>query len=128
MLNNSTAALEMPPLGSSTVPVLNPLTRIWRLLDGNLTLNKCFPEFIKLAEIAMIHVLGSVEDERTFSSLNFLKDRLWNRLDMHSRSLLACMVNKYTKWKIFHMMLVLSNGFSRQRFIAMGCLPSLCDR
>jgi hypothetical protein len=85
MLNNSTAALEMPPLGSSTVPVLNPLTRIWRLLDGNLTLNKCFPEFIKLAEIAMIHVLGSVEDERTFSSLNFLKDRLWNRLDMHQQ-------------------------------------------
>jgi hypothetical protein len=36
-----------------------------------------------VAEIGMIHVLGSVEDERTFSSLNFLKDRLQNRLDEH---------------------------------------------
>jgi hypothetical protein len=33
-----------------------------------------------LAEIAMVHVLGSVEDERCFSSLTFLKDRLRNRL------------------------------------------------
>ena len=31
----------------------------------------------------MIHVLGSVEDKRTFSALNFLKDRLRNRLDEH---------------------------------------------
>jgi hypothetical protein len=31
----------------------------------------------------MIHILGSVEDERTFSSLNFLKDRFQNRLDQH---------------------------------------------
>jgi hypothetical protein len=28
-------------------------------------LSKCFPEFIKLAEIAIIHILGSVENERT---------------------------------------------------------------
>jgi hypothetical protein len=83
MINNSAAALEMPPLGSSALLLINPLTKIWRVLDGNSTLNKCFPEFFKLTEIAMIHVLGSVEDERTFSSLNFLKDRLRNRLDQH---------------------------------------------
>jgi hypothetical protein len=28
MLNNSAAALEMPSLGSSIVPLLNPLTRL----------------------------------------------------------------------------------------------------
>lgn len=31
----------------------------------------------------MNHVLDSVEDERAFSSLTFLKDRLKNRLDNH---------------------------------------------
>jgi len=29
----------------------------------------------------MIHVLGSVEDERCFSALNFFKDKVKNRLD-----------------------------------------------
>ena len=43
MINKSTAALEMPPLGSSRVLLINPLTKIWRVLDGNSTLNKCFP-------------------------------------------------------------------------------------
>lgn len=40
-----------------------------------------FQEYVKLAKIAMVQVLGSVEDERTFSSLSFLKDKLRNRLD-----------------------------------------------
>ena len=37
----------------------------------------------KLAEIAMCAVLGSVEDERTFSSLGFMKSKVRNRLGGH---------------------------------------------
>jgi hypothetical protein len=40
-------------------------------------------EYIKLAEIAVVLVLGSVEDERTFSTLSFMKDKLRNRLQTH---------------------------------------------
>jgi hypothetical protein len=40
-------------------------------------------EFVKLAEIAAVQVLGSVEDERTFSTLTFMKTKLQNRLDGH---------------------------------------------
>jgi hypothetical protein len=36
---------------------------------------------MRLAEIANTTVLGSVEDERTFSSLKFIKSRLKNRLE-----------------------------------------------
>jgi hypothetical protein len=50
------------------------------LLDANTALVATFPKYIKLAEVAMVHVLGSVEDERSFSSLTFLKDKLQNRL------------------------------------------------
>jgi hypothetical protein len=39
------------------------------------------PKYLKLAEIGCAFVLGSVEDERTFSSLKFLKSRLRNRLE-----------------------------------------------
>lgn len=42
---------------------------------------KTFGEYLKLAQIAMIHVLGSMEDECIFLTLNFLKDRLRNILD-----------------------------------------------
>jgi hypothetical protein len=73
MTSNCHAVLE-PPYD------VNPLTRLWRILDANRALAAQFPEYIKLAEIAMVHVLGSVEDERCFSSLTFLKDRLRNRL------------------------------------------------
>jgi hypothetical protein len=36
-------------------------------------------EYIKLCEIAVTVVLGSVEDERTFSTLGFMKSKLRNR-------------------------------------------------
>jgi hypothetical protein len=65
MISNSMAMLE-PPFD------LNPLTRLWRMLDANTALVGEVSEYIKLAQLAMVHVLGSVEDERCFSSLTFL--------------------------------------------------------
>ena len=54
----------------------NPLTKLWRSVAcNNRALVSYFPEFVKLAEIAIVQLLGSVEDERTFSSLSFLKDK-----------------------------------------------------
>jgi hypothetical protein len=40
-------------------------------------------EYVKLAEIGSVLVLGSVEDERCFSSLKFLKSYQRNRLGKH---------------------------------------------
>jgi hypothetical protein len=73
MISNCYAMLE-PPFDT------NPLARLWRMLDANTALASQFSEYIKLAQIAMVHVLGSVEDERCFLSLKFVKDRLRNRL------------------------------------------------
>lgn len=80
MVSNSMAMLE-PPFH------MNPLTRLWRTLDANIALARQFPKYIKLAQLAIIHVLGSVEDERCFSSLTFLKDKLRNRLASNHHSL-----------------------------------------
>jgi len=63
--------------------VVNPLTVLWRQLDVATCLTGEFFEFFKLAEMALVHVLGSVEDERTFSVLNFLKSKLKNNLEDH---------------------------------------------
>lgn len=67
---NGQVAMKLPPLGN-IVEFVCPLTKVWRTLDASTTLAKKFGEYVKLAEIAMTHVLGLVEDERVFSSLTF---------------------------------------------------------
>jgi hypothetical protein len=65
------------------VKTLNPLTKLWRVVDTSSMLRHGLSEYLKLAEIATVLVLGSVEDERTFSTLSFMKDKLCNRLQTH---------------------------------------------
>jgi hypothetical protein len=73
MVSNAMYAME-PPFNT------NPLTKLWRSLDANMALVAQFPEYLKLVQIAMVHVLGSIEDVRVFFLLTFLKDKLRNRL------------------------------------------------
>ncbi len=40
-------------------------------------------EYLKLVELVIIMVLGNVEDERTFSIINFMKSKLCNCLIVH---------------------------------------------
>ena len=72
----------------------NPLTKLWKSLACNKALISNFSEFAKLVEIAIVQVLGSIEDERTFSSLSFLKDKTRNRLD---NSYLALVVGMHAQ-------------------------------
>jgi len=66
MMSNSARVMELPFH-------VNPVTKLWNLMCANFHTQCLFSKYMKLAEIAMVHVLGSVEDERTFSSLAFLK-------------------------------------------------------
>jgi hypothetical protein len=40
-------------------------------------------EFIKLAEIAIVQIIGLVEDECTLNTLSFMKPKFKNRLTNH---------------------------------------------
>jgi hypothetical protein len=40
-------------------------------------------EFFRPVELVIVMVLGSVEDENTFSTLTFMKSKLRNRLTTH---------------------------------------------
>jgi hypothetical protein len=42
-----------------------------------------FSKYNKLAKIAMVQVLGSVEDEKTFNNLSLMKNKLHNQLPIH---------------------------------------------
>jgi hypothetical protein len=62
---------------------INPLTKLWRVINTSSMLRHGLSKNIKLAEIATVLVLGSMEDERTFSTLSFMKDKLRNHLQTH---------------------------------------------
>ena len=95
MVANSPWAMEPPTIGlDASKPLLNPVTKLWRRLDANSTLLTSFPEYIKLAQITLIHLLGSVEDKRAFSSVTLLKNKVQNRLDGEHLSLVIRMYNQ----------------------------------
>jgi hypothetical protein len=63
--------------------IINPLTSIWLVINASQLLFHYFLEFLKLVEIAMVHVLGFVEDKHWSSYVSFLKTKLHNCLDPH---------------------------------------------
>jgi hypothetical protein len=76
---------------------VNPVTRMWRSVEANTFLRHSLSEYIKVAELAVVMVLGSVQDERTFSTLTFMKNKLRNRLTTHLELVVGMkMQNFYT--------------------------------
>ena len=57
------------------------ITRLWTKLSGSQFLLQSMSEYFKLVDLCQTMILGSVEDERMFSALSFLKSKLRNRLD-----------------------------------------------
>jgi hypothetical protein len=56
----------------------NPLTKLWRQLATNNTSVVRFFEFMKLVKLVIVQVIRSVEDEKIYSTLSFMKSMLWN--------------------------------------------------
>jgi hypothetical protein len=94
MKNNSKATME-PPFD------LNSLTQIWRTLDAFRVLTHFFPKHLKLAEMTIVHILGSVENEKCFSSLAFLKNKLRATLGPHLPLVVGMYSQKFFYFKKF---------------------------
>ena len=62
---------------------VNPVTKLWEKVGQNGLMLSRLSEFFKLVNIAIYSVLGSVKDERTFSTLGFMKSKVRNRLGGH---------------------------------------------
>jgi hypothetical protein len=63
--NVAQAMVEVMALASNKVnpTIINPLTRMWQVIHASQLLSNAFPKYLKVVEIAMVHVLGFVEDE-----------------------------------------------------------------
>ena len=88
MKANAEAACS-PPLS------VNPVVKLWNTLSQSRHLQKLISEYFKLAEIGCCLVLGSVEDERCFSTLKFLKSCHRNRLEKHLPLVVRMFGQKY---------------------------------
>ncbi len=56
---------------------------MWHLVAASQILVSSFPEYVKFVELAMIHIIGIVEDEKCFSTLAFMKSKLHNKITTH---------------------------------------------
>jgi len=55
---------------------VNPVSRLWKKLFLNALLCVQLVEFIKVAKLVVVQIMGSGEDENTFSTLTFMKTKL----------------------------------------------------
>jgi hypothetical protein len=70
-------------------------TRLWIKLAESEILIDSISEFFKLADLCLTMILGSVEDERVFSALGFLKSKLRNKLDKNLENCLRLYTSRY---------------------------------
>jgi hypothetical protein len=58
----------------------NLVTKLWhQLVTNNLMLIHAF-KFMKFALLTIVQIIGNVEDEKTLSTLTFMKFKLWDWL------------------------------------------------
>jgi hypothetical protein len=62
---------------------VNLVTHMWLKIKSSTLVVRKLNEYMKVIEIAMVMVLGSVENERTFINLTFMKNKLCNQLTTH---------------------------------------------
>jgi len=99
--------------------IINPLTKMWRIISHFTILSPNVSEYVKLTKIAMIQVLGSVEDEQVFNNLDFIKTKIHNWLinNLASLCVFTCLGNQFLQCIIFLMMKLW--GFDNQRNVDM---------
>jgi hypothetical protein len=85
---------------------LNPLTKMWCLGTRFQVLSSSFLKYVKLVELVMVQIVGSMEDERCFYTLAFMKSKLQNKLTTHL-PLVVCMfaqqlyIAKLPIWRLY---------------------------
>jgi hypothetical protein len=71
MLTNYVATMK-PPLD------YNPCSKMWALLITNQIICSKLSKWLKLVELSMDMVLGSIEDDMCFFHMSFMKSKLRN--------------------------------------------------
>jgi hypothetical protein len=68
---------------------INSLMQLWWTLEASHFLKAFIFKIFKLVEIVMVQVLGSAEDEQTFSTLSFMKSKLKIHFNEHLHTIVG---------------------------------------
>ena len=71
------------------------VTKLWKKLAESEVLWESISKYFKLAELCLTMILGSMEDERVFSALGFLKSKVRNKLDKNLENCLRLYTSTY---------------------------------
>ena len=77
------------------------MTKLWQIPSSNALLKHSFPEYFKLANMAITIVLGSMQDKRAFSIVGFVKGKLQNKLGDHFPLCVQMFTQKFYTLKNF---------------------------
>jgi hypothetical protein len=70
------------------------LIKLWHHFAINNLLVVYLFEYIKLVQMAIVQIIGNIKNERTFSTLTFMKSKLWNCLVGHLNIVIHMFVQK----------------------------------
>ncbi len=95
--NVAHAMVEVMALASDKInpTIINPLTCMWRVIHVSQLLSNVFREYLKVVQIAMVHVLGFVDDEQCFNFVAFLNNKVRNRLNNHLQLKVSMYAQKF---------------------------------
>jgi hypothetical protein len=85
---------------------------MWHLVTSSRKLISSFLEYVNFVELAVVHLIGSVKDEKCFATLAFMKSKLCNKLTAHVPIVVSSLHNNssnFTLRKFSHMLNVLSS-------------------
>jgi hypothetical protein len=74
---------------------------MWRMLSSNQFTKHQLFEWLKLIKLSMAMVLGSVENERCFSTLNFVNNKLENKLTTYLDLVMRMYAHKHFTFQTF---------------------------
>jgi hypothetical protein len=73
--------------------IINPFTRMRQVIHAWHLLFNASPKYLKVVEIAKVHVFGFVE--RCINFVTFSKNKVWNRLNNHLELVVSMYAQKF---------------------------------
>jgi hypothetical protein len=93
----------------------NLVIKLWHQLTANNVFIQHLSKFMQFVELTIVQVIGSVKDERTFSTSTFMKSKLGNQLARHLDIVIRMFAQDFFTRKLFLSNLLLCIGMMETR-------------
>lgn len=99
----------------------NPIIGLWSKIASNTFLRHWLLKYFALAKVAMVMVLGSMEDKHYFSTLSFMRSKLWNQLTTHFNLVVKMFAQNHYTLDTFPFGDVIKDWVNNKRSYVIDC-------